>query len=97
MERAFISSQRKLSMHIISPEKAGFSSSRLERLDAAVQRYVDEGKVAGLVTLLSRRGQIFHAGCHGMADRERNRPMFTNSLFRLWSVTKALTYQAMEE
>lgn len=56
-----------------------------------MQRYVDEGKIAGLVTLLLRRGQVFHTGCYGLADRERNIPMQPDTLFRLWSVTKAIT------
>lgn len=78
-------------MPTVSPESVGMSSSRLRRLDAAMQRCVDEGKLAGVVTLLSRRGQVFHAGCYGLADRERRRPMQPNTLFRLWSVTKAIT------
>lgn len=78
-------------MQMIAPEQAGFSSSRLKRLDAAMQRYIDEEKIAGMVTLLSRRGQVFHVGCYGMADREQKRRMQPDTIFRLWSVTKAIT------
>ena len=82
-------------MEIISPEQVGFSSQRLQRLDAAMQRYIDEGKIAGLVNILARRGQVFHMGCYGMADMERSRPMQTDTIFRMWSVTKAITAVAV--
>ena len=82
-------------MEFVTPEQVGFSSSRLQRLDAAMQRYVDEGKIAGIVTMLARRGKVFQVGCYGMADRERSRPMQTDTIFRMWSVTKAVTTVAL--
>ena len=39
------------------PESLGFSSQRLERLHAAMQQQVDQKKLAGVVTLLSRHGK----------------------------------------
>ncbi len=41
-----------------SPKAAGFDPARLEVLHATVQRFVDEGKHAGVVTLLVRDGKI---------------------------------------
>lgn len=87
--------ERFLKMEIISPEQVGFSSQRLQRLDAAMQRYIDEGKIAGMVNILARRGKVFHTGCYGMADMERSRPMQTDTIFRMWSVTKAFTTVAV--
>ncbi|MFN8374176.1 MAG: serine hydrolase domain-containing protein [Anaerolineae bacterium] len=79
----------------VSPDAVGVSAARLRRVDTAMQRYIDEGKLAGLVTMLVRRGKIFHAGCYGMADRERQRPMQTNTIFRMASVSKAITTAAV--
>ncbi len=76
---------------LIPPEKVGVSTRRLQRLDAALQRYVDQDQVAGIVVLLSRRGQVFYSGCYGLADREHARPMQPDTLIRLWSITKAIT------
>jgi CubicO group peptidase (beta-lactamase class C family) len=84
-----------MTMQTVSPEKVGFSAKRLRRLDAAMQRYIEDGKIAGMITVLARRGEIFHMGCYGMADRERNRPMQMDTIFRLWSVTKAITAVAV--
>jgi CubicO group peptidase (beta-lactamase class C family) len=82
-------------MEFIAPQAAGFSVERLRRVDSALQRYIDEGKIAGMVTMFARRGQLFHVGCYGMADRERQHPMQTNTIFRMWSITKAVTAVAL--
>ncbi|MBL1138363.1 MAG: beta-lactamase family protein [Armatimonadetes bacterium] len=82
-------------METVSPASVGASTKRLKFMDSAMQRYVDEGKVAGIVTVLSRRGQVFHVGCYGMADRENAIPMQTDTIFRIWSVTKAITAVAV--
>jgi len=37
-------------MNIVSPESVGFSSARLGRINTVMQRYVDERKLAGMVT-----------------------------------------------
>jgi hypothetical protein len=47
-------------MNIARPEAEGFSSKRLARINTTMQRYVDEQKLAGIVTLVARRGQVVH-------------------------------------
>ncbi len=42
------------------PEQLGFIPERLARLGPAMQRFVDEGKVPNLVTLVARHGQVLH-------------------------------------
>src|SRR5688572_29890581 len=82
-------------MQSVSPQAVWVSPERLHRVDVALQRYIDEGKIAGIVTMFARRGQLFHTGCYGMADRERQRPMHTRSIFRIWSITKAVAAVAL--
>ena len=43
-----------------SPESVGMSSERLDRIGAAMHRYVDDGKIAGMVTLVARHGKIVY-------------------------------------
>ena len=61
-------------MHIVEPEGLGFSSQRLARINTAMQRYVDEKKLAGIVTLIARCGKVVHFEKFGMADIEAGRP-----------------------
>jgi CubicO group peptidase (beta-lactamase class C family) len=74
-----------------TPESVGLSGERLERLRAGMQQYVDEGKVAGLVTYVARGGRVAHLEAFGKADVEAGRPMKTDTIFRIASQTKALT------
>ncbi len=72
------------------PEKVGLSSERLERIDKVMQQYVDEGRIAGAVTLVARRGKVAHLGTYGMADIEAGKPMQANTIFRIASMSKPI-------
>jgi len=73
------------------PESVGLSSERLERIGAAVQRSIDDKRLAGAVTLVARRGHVAWLKAQGMMDREAGKPMQTDAIFRICSMTKAIT------
>ncbi|MGE3508430.1 MAG: serine hydrolase domain-containing protein [Vicinamibacterales bacterium] len=73
----------------------GFSVERLKRVDALLQRYVDEHRVAGAVALVLRDGQPVYERAVGWADREANRRMGMDTIFRIASQTKAITSTAI--
>ncbi len=77
-------------MPTILPEELGFAPDRLARIDAAMQRYVDQKKSAGIVTMVARRGQIAHHATYGMADIEAGAPMQNDTIFRIYSMTKPI-------
>jgi CubicO group peptidase (beta-lactamase class C family) len=72
----------------IEPERVGLSSARLRRIDTLMQAFVDRGVISGAVTLLARKGQVAHLAAYGQMDLESARPMRTDTLFRLASMTK---------
>ena len=78
-----------------TPEEAGLSSARLQRVDTMAQRYVDEGKLAGLVTLVARQGRVVHFGKCGVRDLETGVPMAFDTIFRIYSMTKPITTVAL--
>ena len=51
------------------PEAVGLSSERLQRIGAAVQRDIDDKRIAGAVTLVVRHGQAAWFDARGMADQ----------------------------
>src|SRR5689334_22428774 len=55
--------------------RAGFSVERLRRVDALLQRYVDESKLAGAVALVLRDGQPVYEKAVGWSDKEAGRRM----------------------
>ena len=77
------------------PESVGLSSERLERIAAAVQKNIDNKRLAGAVTLVVRRGHVAWSKAQGMADREAGKPMRTDTLFRICSMTKPITSLAV--
>jgi CubicO group peptidase (beta-lactamase class C family) len=74
---------------------AGMSRERLERLDDHFHAYVDAGEIAGVVTYISRRGQIVHQDAYGLADIGARRPMTEDSYFYVYSMTKPVTSVAL--
>jgi len=79
----------------ITPEDAGLSSQRLERIAGAIQRSVDDKRLAGGVALVARHGKVVYLKAVGDADRDRKMPMRTDSIFRICSMTKPLTSVAV--
>ena len=67
------------------------TSPRLPAVSAAMQRMVDEGVVAGAVTLITTKDRIVHLDATGWADIASRRPMQTDALFWLASSTKPFT------
>jgi CubicO group peptidase (beta-lactamase class C family) len=78
-----------------TPDAVGMAPERLARLSAAMKAYVDEGKLAGTVTLVARNGKVVHHEAAGKRDVERNVPMTTDTLFRIASMSKAVTSVAI--
>ena len=76
-------------------ESVGMSSARLDRLTDVTHDWVDQGHIAGVVTLVARRGSVVHLNAYGMADIENNEPMRENAYFRLYSMTKPVTTVAL--
>ena len=77
------------------PEKVGLSSERLERINAAVQGYVDENKAAGFVTMVARRGKVAHLESFGLMDIESGKAMQPDTIFRIYSMSKPITSAAV--
>jgi CubicO group peptidase (beta-lactamase class C family) len=80
---------------IASPEEVGLSSERLERIGETIERSMDAGRIAGAVSLVARHGRIAYFKAFGMADREAKKPMRTDNIFRICSMTKPITSVAV--
>jgi CubicO group peptidase (beta-lactamase class C family) len=77
------------------PETVGFSTERLQRLEKGMQSYVDQKHLAGIVTVLARHGKVVHEKTYGVMDLQSNAPMKTDSIVRIFSMTKPITGVAM--
>ncbi|MBS0393963.1 MAG: beta-lactamase family protein [Proteobacteria bacterium] len=78
-----------------APAAVGLSAERLARLDRYVTGEVAAGRKAGAVVLIARRGHLAYLKAYGEADVAAHRPMRTDALFRLQSMTKPVTSVAL--
>ncbi len=74
-----------------APSSVGMSAERVDRITRTMQRYVDEGRIAGTVTYLMRRNKLVHFEAAGWADIEGKVPMQKDTIFRIASMSKAAT------
>ena len=75
----------------IDPADVGFDGARLEILDRHFQRYVDDGLLAGWLLAVSRHGQLAHVSTYGQRDVEAGLPVETDTIWRIYSMTKPIT------
>ena len=73
------------------PEAIGLSSDRLKVIDQVLQKYIDKKEVPGAVALIARKGEVGYLKSFGMRDIENNQPMTNDAIFRIASMTKAIT------
>jgi CubicO group peptidase (beta-lactamase class C family) len=82
-------------MKVHQAEELGFSMERLDRIKIKMQQYIDDGKIAGIVTLVARKGLIAHFEKFGFQDLESKKPMALDTIFRVYSMTKPITNVAL--
>ncbi len=75
---------------MVDPQDVGLSAARLARIEDWAQRLVDDGKLPGVITLVARRDQVAHLHVCGHADIARGVKLATDTIFRIYSMTKPL-------
>ena len=79
----------------IAPESVGLCSRRLERVNAWMDRQVEQERLPGLSTLIYRRSGVAFLETRGYRDRERGLPVDQDTVFRIYSMTKPVTSVAL--
>ena len=74
----------------VKPEEVGMSSAGLENVTRLVRRCVDQGRYAGTVSVVARRGGVVHFEANGSMDVERGQAMRPDTIFRIYSMTKPI-------
>ncbi len=82
-------------LQVGTPGQVGIAPERLARITTTLKGMVDEGRLAGTVTLVARNGKVVYHEAAGRRDIEKNVPMTTDTLFRIASMSKAVTSVAI--
>jgi CubicO group peptidase (beta-lactamase class C family) len=79
-----------LGLEQASPEQVGVSKEKLGRIHDALQENIADGKLAGTVVLVARKGKLIYADAAGFQDKDEGKLMALDSIFRIYSMTKPL-------
>jgi CubicO group peptidase (beta-lactamase class C family) len=74
-----------------SPKSVGLSKDRLERIATVMEKHVEAGEISGATGLIFRRGKLAYFETFGYQDRESKTPMGEDAIFRIYSMSKAIT------
>lgn len=74
-----------------APEQVGLSAERLARIDHVMEGHVDEGHFSGAIGMIVRRGKVGYFKTWGDMDKESGTKMPEDAIFRMYSMTKAVT------
>jgi len=78
-----------------APERVGFSAEGLAALRQEMRSLVDDGRLAGVATLVARHGQVVHYDAYGVRDLDSRAPVEKDTIFRIASMTKPIVGVAM--
>jgi CubicO group peptidase (beta-lactamase class C family) len=78
-----------------TPEAVGMSADRLQAATALLRQFVADRKISGAVAAVARRGKVVYLEPVGLQSFESRAPMTERSLFRIYSMTKAVTAVAV--
>ena len=81
-------------IQVVAAAEAGLSTAKLAEVDKFMEHQVSDNKIAGGIVVVARDGKVgfFHA--YGQMDVEAKQPMRPDTIFRIYSMTKAITTAA---
>ncbi|WP_333773067.1 serine hydrolase domain-containing protein [Streptomyces sp. IBSBF 3136] len=77
------------------PDEAGLDPQALGRLDRFFARHVEEGRLPGFLVSVARGGRVAHLTAYGHRDVAAGQPVGTDTLWRIYSMTKPVTAVAV--
>ncbi|MGV9559369.1 serine hydrolase domain-containing protein [Streptomyces sp. NPDC003401] len=75
----------------VDPHEVGLDGKALDRLDQHLAHYVDEGRLPGFLVSVARGGRVAHLTAHGRRDIAAGLPVESDTLWRIYSMTKPVT------
>ena len=79
-------------MKTVKPESVGLDAEALKNIRSYLNdTYVKDGKYVGTLTLVARKGEVAYLDSLGLMNREDSKPMEEDAIFRIYSMSKAVT------
>ena len=72
------------------------SDKRLSLIDDHITKnYLENERLTGALTVVYRKGRLAHYSTLGLSDREQNKPVLWDTIYRIYSMTKPITSTAL--
>ena len=72
-------------------DSTGFVQERLGYIDTVINAEISKGKIPGAVALVALNGKLAYFKSFGFSDIDTKTPMQKDNIFRMASMTKAIT------
>ena len=79
----------------VDPKEVSLDTTRLKNIDKHFKRYVDEDRLAGFAVAVARRGEVAHFGMYGAKDSDTGESITSDTMYRIYSMTKPVTSIAL--
>ena len=86
--------QAKGLLPMAKPETVGLDPKKLEEVNEKMKALIEENRLSGGTVVVARKGKVAHFGTYGLRDREAGLPVEKDTIFRIYSMTKAITSAA---
>ena len=78
----------------VKPEKAGMDAKKLQLVDQKMEELIKQDRLSGGIVVVARKGKVAHFGTYGLRDQQAGLPVEKDTIFRIYSMTKAITSAA---
>ncbi|HET6288140.1 MAG TPA: serine hydrolase domain-containing protein [Amycolatopsis sp.] len=75
----------------VDPAEVGFDAERLRRIDKHFDGYLERNRIPGYLAVVARNGKVAHLASNGQRDIEAGLPVETDTIWRVYSMTKPVT------
>jgi CubicO group peptidase (beta-lactamase class C family) len=77
-----------------TPEAEGMSAEKLKEIGTIVNGLIEEKKIAGGIVLVAKNGKVVFHEPYGLMNLETQQPVSRDTIFRIYSMSKAITCAA---
>ncbi len=89
-----VGSARAADLPTSTPEKEGMSAKKLEQVGKIMNGFISDHKIAGGIVLVAKNGKLVFHEPYGVMDLESKKPIERDTIFRIYSMSKAITSAA---
>ena len=89
-----LNGQADILLPMAKPEAVGLDPKKLQAVNEKMEALIEENRLTGGTVVIARKGKVAHFETYGLRNREEELPVEKDTIFRIYSMTKAITSMA---